>query len=116
MDSLLLLAGVENSIGYDGRGDFIADRYWRLDRPPAGAMAPYVNIGVYLIHPRLFEHTLGSAFSMNLLWDHALGEGRLFGLKHDGLWLHAGTPEALAAANVALSAAKRTRRRNGAES
>ena len=31
-------------------------------------------------------------FSLNLLWNRAIAQQRLFGLRHDGLWLHVGTP------------------------
>ena len=33
-----------------------------------------------------------------------LAEGRLFGLVHDGLWLHVGTPDAITEAEEALAA------------
>lgn len=39
---------------------------------------------------------------MNQLWDKAIAQGRLFGLVHDGLWLHVGTPEAVAMAEAHL--------------
>ena len=32
---------------------------------------------------------------LNRLWDVAINEGRLFGIRLDGLWMHVGTPEAL---------------------
>ena len=32
---------------------------------------------------------------MNVLWDRAIAEGRLFGLAHDGHWLHVGTVDAI---------------------
>jgi MurNAc alpha-1-phosphate uridylyltransferase len=32
------------------------------------------------------------------LWDQAIEKGRLFGLAHDGHWLHVGTVESIAAA------------------
>jgi N-acetyl-alpha-D-muramate 1-phosphate uridylyltransferase len=39
---------------------------------------------------------------MNVLWDRALAAGRLHGIRHDGVWLHVGTPEAIALAERAL--------------
>ena len=39
---------------------------------------------------------------MNVLFDAAMQQGRLFGLLHDGLWLHVGTPQAIAEAEAAL--------------
>jgi MurNAc alpha-1-phosphate uridylyltransferase len=40
---------------------------------------------------------------MNLLWDQSIAQGRLYGIAHDGQWLHIGTPEALALAEAALA-------------
>ena len=37
-----------------------------------------------------FDRNLG-----NILYDRAQASGRLHGLRHDGHWLHIGTPEAL---------------------
>jgi MurNAc alpha-1-phosphate uridylyltransferase len=38
------------------------------------------------------------------LFDLAASAGRLFGLRLDGVWMHVGTPEAVAAAEAALAA------------
>ena len=35
------------------------------------------------------------AFSNNLIWDRAAEAERLYGIRHDGLWFHVGTPEAI---------------------
>ena len=43
-----------------------------------------------------------SKFSMNLLWDKAIAERRLYGIEHEGQWLHVGTPDAIALAERAL--------------
>jgi|GEM_PF-4173770 len=40
---------------------------------------------------------------MNLLWDQALQNGRLFGISHTGRWIHVGTPEAVGNAEKALA-------------
>ena len=40
---------------------------------------------------------------MNLLWNRAIAEGRLFGIEHDGWWLHVGTPDAIALAEDKLA-------------
>jgi len=95
MDSLLMLAETSKSIGYDGAGDFSLNADGTLVRKGEGKQVPFVNMGVYLIHPRLFESTPEGAFSMNLLWDRALQNNRLFGLAHDGEWMHLGTPQSL---------------------
>jgi MurNAc alpha-1-phosphate uridylyltransferase len=42
------------------------------------------------------------AFSLNLLFDRLLEQGRLFGIRLDGLWLHVGTPDSIAEAEEAI--------------
>ena len=99
MDCLLLLSPVARTTGYDGRGDFAMDRDGRLSRG-AGQAGALAYIGGYLVHPRLFDGTSPGRFSMNVLWDKAIAQGRLFGLVHDGHWLHVGTPDAIAQAEA----------------
>jgi N-acetyl-alpha-D-muramate 1-phosphate uridylyltransferase len=101
MDCLLLLCDPARTTGYDGAGDFLLGPDGRIIRSKgqAGALA---YIGGYLVHPRLFAAAPSGAFSMNLLWDRAIERGRLFGLAHDGHWLHVGTVEAIAEAEAHL--------------
>lgn len=96
MDCLMLLAKPRTSIGYTGNGDFAyADNRGRLRRRQDGDTDAYVFAGVTITHPRLFENAPEGAFSMNLLWDRAIANGRLFGLTLNGTWMHIGTPDAL---------------------
>lgn len=101
MDCMLLLADPARSIGFDAGPDFSLDNDSRLERF-GGDGHGYIYCGCYLVSPRLFASAPGGAFSMNILWNKALAEGRLFGLVHDGLWLHVGTPEAIKEAEDAL--------------
>jgi N-acetyl-alpha-D-muramate 1-phosphate uridylyltransferase len=103
MDSLMLVAPMAASIGYDGLGDFQMDSTGRLTRQSGPKMAPFVFAGVSIAHPRLFEGAPQGAFSLNKLWDRAIERGRLFGLRLEGIWMHVGTPEALAEAEAALT-------------
>jgi MurNAc alpha-1-phosphate uridylyltransferase len=41
---------------------------------------------------------------MSPLFDRAIEAGRLSGLRLEGVWMHVGTPEAVAAAEAALIA------------
>jgi MurNAc alpha-1-phosphate uridylyltransferase len=99
MDCLLLLCDPAQTTGYDGVGDFVMDVGGRLTR---AKMSPgkkaLTYIGGYLVHPRIFENAPKDSFSMNPIWDEAIKKGRLFGLAHDGHWLHVGTVESIAAA------------------
>lgn len=95
MDALLLLAERATSLGYRGRGDFNLGPDGRLVRAGAGEQVPYVFAGASMTSPRLLRDTNEEPFSLNRVWDRALGEGRLFGLVLDGTWMHVGDPEAL---------------------
>ncbi len=103
MDCLLLLCDPAHTTGYDGKGDFIVDENGRIKRyrQPEDAVLP-VYIGGYLVHPRLFDNAPEGAFSMHVLWRKAIASGRMFGLAHDGHWLHVGTVDAIAEAEAFL--------------
>ena len=66
-------------------------------------MVPFVYAGAAILHPRLFADCPDGAFSLNLLFDRAIEAGRLFGVRMDGLWLHVGTPEAIAEAELSIA-------------
>ena len=95
MDALLLLIEKENAYGYQGKGDFFREPTGQLSRCGEAPEAPYVYGGVHILHPRLFENSPSGPFSLNLIWDKALEEDRLFGVPHNGQWFHIDTPEAL---------------------
>lgn len=103
MDALLLLQLGPDTIGYSGLGDFTMEADGLLRRRREREVAPYVHCGIQLLHPRLFRACPSGAFSLNLLYDRALAAGRLWGLRHDGLWLHVGTRAGLSAAEAALA-------------
>jgi N-acetyl-alpha-D-muramate 1-phosphate uridylyltransferase len=100
MDALLLLAPTASSVGYDGRGDFLLDGAGRLQRRPERDVSPFVYAGAAVLSPRLFRDAPEGAFSLNRLFDAAIAEERLFGLRMEGLWMHVGTPEAIAEAEA----------------
>ncbi len=96
MDALLLLMSVPRTVGYYGPGDFVLDKEGRVRRRSQHVIAPYVYTGVMLALPALFDEAPSGAFSTNLCFDRAIEADRLFGLVHDGLWFHVGTPDELA--------------------
>ena len=111
MDALLLLCPLEQAVGHGRGGDFRCvdgglprtapcpiRRATEEERPAAP-----VFTGIYIVHPRLFAAAQEAPrFSMNVLFDAAMRAGRLFGLLHDGPWLHVGTPDAIAEAEAAI--------------
>jgi N-acetyl-alpha-D-muramate 1-phosphate uridylyltransferase len=106
MDALLLLAPTEDSIGYAGRGDFAMLPDGRLRRRTGNEVVPFVYAGAAILAPALFADPPTGAFSLTVLFDRAGNSGRLFGLGLEGVWMHVGTPEAVAAAEAKLAAAR----------
>jgi len=103
MDSLLLMASLVTSMGYEGRGDFLMDSEGRLTVVPEGQLSPFAYPGAAILHPRLFEGAPRGAFPLLQLWERAIEKGRLFGVRLDGVWMHVGTPEALKEAEAFLA-------------
>lgn len=103
MDALLLISALINSIGYEGIGDFMMDATGRLTRVPPGRVSPFAFPGVQIVHPRLFENAPKGGFSTNVLWDRSIEKERLYGVRLDGLWIHVGTPQAVAEADELLA-------------
>lgn len=98
MDALLLLHPVSSASGYTGKGDFLMEAEGRLARRSEQEVAPFMFTGIQLLSPQLFENCPQAPFSLNWVYDKAAQNGRLFGLRHEGDWLHVGTEAALAAA------------------
>jgi N-acetyl-alpha-D-muramate 1-phosphate uridylyltransferase len=104
IDALLLLAPTAGSIGYAGRGDFAMAPDGRLNKRPEQEVAPFVYAGAAILSPALFNDAPSGEFSLTALFDRAAEAGRLYGLRLEGLWMHVGTPEAVAAAEKAIRA------------
>jgi len=104
MDCLLLLAPVDGSLGYQGRGDFASDASGRLRRPQPQERVPFAFVGVSIAHPRLFDDAPEGPFSLNRPWDVAIARGRAFGIALEGHWMHVGDPAAVAAAESWIAA------------
>lgn len=90
MDALMMLIPPKQALGYAGQGDFHMAEGGQLTRGP-GAIYGGVQIlkteGLYEINQ--------NAFSLNLLWDQMLANGRLFGLTYPGAWCDVGNPDGL---------------------
>lgn len=105
MDALLLVVPLSQANCHGGVGDFRMDPMGRLARRAPGKPAPFVYTGVQIVSQRLFRNSPAGAFSMNLLWNRAISEGRVFGLVHEGLWFDVGTPPAIARTEAILGTA-----------
>ena len=102
MDALLLLAPIAGSIGYSGRGDFSFSSDGTLSQRAEREVVPFVYAGAAILSPKLFADAPQGKFSLTTLFNRAAAAGRLSGLRLEGLWMHVGTPEAIAAAEQAI--------------
>ncbi len=97
MDILLLLQPVETAIGYVGEGDFNLTKSGQLTKTPG--KNDYVFTGVQIMHPRIMQNYDTSPFSLSKLFvDIVKSRGsfdRLYGIKHEGAWLHVDTVEGM---------------------
>ncbi len=104
MDILLMLAGLDSATGHSESTDFLAAPDGRLSRA-AGDPTGLIYAGAAIVHPRIFEGAAPTPHSLNLYFDRAISEGRLFGMKMDGQWITVGTPDAIAPAEAVVAAA-----------
>ena len=105
MDALLLLVPQTSAHNYKGAGDFRLDEHGRVSRRLPNRQAPFIYTGIQLLSKRLLRDAPEGPFSTNILWSRAIGEGRLFGIVHEGDWFEVGTPEAIAPTEAALASA-----------
>jgi MurNAc alpha-1-phosphate uridylyltransferase len=104
MDALLLLAPTIGSIGYAGRGDFAFAADGRLRRRGEREVAPFVYAGAAILAPALFAGAPAGEFPLTDLFERAALAGRLHGIRLEGLWMHVGSPDAIAMAEQAICA------------
>ncbi len=104
MDILLLMAPTADSIGYSGSGDYAMLPDGTLRRRKEREVVPFVYAGVAILSPAIFAGSPAGEFALTKLFDRASEQGRLFGLRLDGLWMHVGTPDAVQAAEQAFLA------------
>ncbi len=102
MDVLLLVASTTASVGVDWPGDFMLGEDGRLVRREEGGVTPFVYAGVGIVKPGLFAGIADPVFRLAPFFFRAAEQGRLFGTRLDGMWLHVGTPAAVAEAEDAF--------------
>jgi MurNAc alpha-1-phosphate uridylyltransferase len=94
MGALLMLAGMDEQLGYDGVGDFSLAPDGRIafrgDRPSA----PWAYMGVQIVEPSIVDPEPEEPFSLTRVWRRLADEGRLYGAPLGGFWMHVGDPQA----------------------
>jgi MurNAc alpha-1-phosphate uridylyltransferase len=102
MDALLLVVPHSRAANFRGPGDFHMDGLGRLARRRAGRVAPFIYTGIQIVSHRLLRDAPDGAFGTMMLWERAIGEGRLYGANFTGQWFEVGTPQAIAPTEAAL--------------
>ena len=105
MDAALLLASREQSIGFEGQGDFFLEDDGRLRFRDRSDSAPYAYMGVHITKPQIVDDGPAGGFSLAPTWRRLAAEGRLFGAVLDGFWMHVGDPGARDEAEAHLASA-----------
>jgi len=105
MDDLLLLAPIEDTLGYYGKGDFNIGFDGHLTRRWQDT-APYVYAGIQISTLEKFANYPCEPFSRNKVWDDSLRTSRLYGYgMANFFWMHVGDPNALEEAEQKLNQA-----------
>lgn len=99
MDALLLCLPPDRAEGHSGKGDFVMDNTGRATRGPG-----LIYSGVQILKTRGLTEIPDESFSLNVLWDRMLENGRLFVLPYPGKWCDVGQPEGIATAEAMLEA------------
>jgi len=100
MDALLLLAHRADALGHSGTGDFLIAPDGRLIRAK-GREAP-IYLGAQIIQPQALKDVADNVFSLGLIWDKLIAQGRAFGTFHSGGWCDVGSPDGIAIAERLL--------------
>ena len=105
MSARLMLAAMDQQLGYDGEGDFFMDEHGELSFRDALPHAPWAYMGAQIVDPAIVDQEPLEPFSFTRIWRRLVSEGRLHGAPLGGYWMHVGDPEARAQAEARLAAA-----------
>ncbi len=104
MSARLMLASMDEQLGYDGAGDFLAEPDGRIAFRDERPRAPWAYMGAQIVDPRIVDAEPLKPFSFTRIWRRLADEGRLYGAPLGGYWMHVGDPEARAQAEARLAA------------
>lgn len=104
-DTKLMLASLDQALGFDGAGDFFMDDGARLTFRNDAPSAPWAYMGVYITDPKIVDSEPLEPFSMTRVWRKLAPEGRVHGAPLGGFWMHVGDPQAREQAEARLARA-----------
>lgn len=97
MDALVVGIDPNNAIGVDSEGDFALGSDGKISR---GAGVIYG--GVQIIKLDTLDLIEDPVFSLNVVWDRLIEQGRCFGCTYPGQWCDVGYPGGIAPAEALL--------------
>lgn len=103
MDALLLVKDSALVRGRSGKADFVTDAAGRIARAEGDRGVLY--LGAQILRPDGLAAITRPVFSLNLLWNAMIAEGRAYALPYPGDWCDVGSPEGLAEAEAMLGEA-----------
>lgn len=101
MDALLLVIDTDRATGHLKPGDFFMEPDGRATRRGTADRAPFVYASMQIIKPGLVRHD-AEVFSLNVVWDQMIAEGRLFLAPFGGEWCDVGQPSSIPLAEALL--------------
>ncbi|MDB5456500.1 MAG: mannose-phosphate guanylyltransferase [Caulobacter sp.] len=102
MDVLLLLASLDQALGFEGSGDVFYGPGGQLTFRGDAPHAPFAYMGVHITKPQIVDDGPDGPFSLATSWRRLAQEGRLYGVVLDGFWMHVGDPQSRDAAQARL--------------
>jgi MurNAc alpha-1-phosphate uridylyltransferase len=100
MDALLMCVPKSQTVGYEGAGNFVPDAQGRLNRGDG-----LIYGGVQILKTDQLAGVTDNSFSLNVIWDQMIDQGRLFGATHSGQWCDVGRPEGIGLAEDLIRSA-----------
>jgi MurNAc alpha-1-phosphate uridylyltransferase len=105
MGARLMLAAMDQQLGYEGAGDFFMDEHGEISFRDALPHAPWAYMGVQIVDPAIVDCEPLEPFSFTRIWRRLAKERRLHGAPLGGYWMHVGDPQARIEAESRLAAA-----------
>lgn len=102
MGARLMLAPMDQCLGFDGAGDFHMREDGRLAFRNDDPATDWAYTGVQIIDPAIMTGEPVEPFSFTRVWRRLESEGRLYGAPLGGFWMHVGDPVARDAAEARL--------------
>ena len=97
MEALLMCIPPQHCVGYQGKGNFVADAQGRITRGDG-----VVYGGAQIIKTDRLHDIREDTFSLNVLWDQLIAENSLYAITYGGKWCDVGHPEGVTLAEGVL--------------